>query len=98
MSVRRRWLVAYDIRDDVRLRRVHDVVRSHGDRLQYSVFLCDLTPIERLNLKTALREVMNQHLDSVVFIDLGEPGRPGSASIEFMGTSLPMPTTGPTIV
>lgn len=98
MSVRRRWLVAYDIRDDARLRRVHDIVRSHGDRLQYSVFLCDLTPIERLNLKSALRAVLNLHVDSVAFIDLGEPHRLGSATIEFMGTSLPMPNKGPTIV
>lgn len=98
MSARRRWLVAYDIRDEGRLRRVHDVVRSHGDRLQYSVFLCDLTPIEKLNLKSALREVLNQHADSVVLIDLGEPDRQGSAAIEFMGVSLPMPTNGPTIV
>ncbi len=98
MSARRRWLVAYDIRDDARLRRVHDIVRSHGDRLQYSVFLCDLTPIEKINVKSELREVVDHHADSVVFIDLGEPGRQGSAAIEFMGTSLPMPTNGPTIV
>lgn len=98
MSARRRWLVAYDIRDDVRLRRVHDIVRSYGDRLQYSVFLCDLTAVEKLSLKTDLREVVNQHQDSVAFIDLGEPDRPGSAAIEFMGTSLPMPKDGPAII
>ncbi len=98
MSARRRWLVAYDIRDDVRLRRVHDIVRSHGDRLQYSVFLCDLTRIEKLDLMSGLREVLNQHADSVVFIDLGEPDRHGSAAIEFMGTSLPLPRNGPTII
>lgn len=98
MSARRRWLVAYDICDDGRLRRVHDIVRSHGDRLQYSVFLCDLTPIEKLNFKSALREVINQRDDSIVFIDLGEPGRQGSAMIEFMGTSVSTPTNGPTIV
>jgi CRISPR-associated protein Cas2 len=98
MSARRRWLVAYDIRDDIRLRRVHDIVRSHGDRLQYSVFLCDLTPMEKLDLKSALREVLNHHADSLVFIDLGEPDREGSAAIEFMGVSSPLPTNGPTIV
>jgi CRISPR-associated protein Cas2 len=57
MTARRRWLVAYDIRDEVRLRQVYAIVRSHGDRLQYSVFLCDLTAVEKLNLKSALREV-----------------------------------------
>ncbi len=98
MSARRRWLVAYDIRDDVRLRRVHDIVRSYGDRLQYSVFLCDLTPVEKLALKTELREVVNQQTDSIAFIDLGEPDRVGSATIEFMGSSMPLPSNGPGIV
>jgi len=98
MSGRRRWLVAYDIRDEGRLRRVHDIVRSHGDRLQYSVFLCDLTPSERTHLKVELRKVVNQHSDSIVFIDLGEPGRPSSAAIEFMGSSVGLPISGPTIV
>lgn len=98
MSARRRWLVGYDICDPARLRRVHDIVRCHGDRLQYSVFLCDLTPIEKLNLTTALRDVLNQRDDSVMFIDLGEPDRPGSATIEFMGSSMTTHTNGPTIV
>lgn len=95
---RRRWLVAYDIRDDLRLRKVYDIVRSHGDRLQYSVFVCDLDPIEKLGLKAALRDVIHFDSDSVAFIDLGEPGRATSATIEFMGTSLSLPKQGPTIV
>lgn len=98
MSARRRWLVAYDICDDVRLRQVHDIVRSHGDRLQYSVFLCDLTAIERIELKSALREVVNQQIDSVVFIDLGEPDRPSAATIDFLGKSSPLPGSGAVIV
>lgn len=98
MSTRRRWLVAYDIRDEWRLRRVHDVVRSHGERLQYSVFLCDLDRIEKLGLMTELRGVIHQDSDSIVFIDLGEPGRSNSAEIEFMGTSLPLPSSGPRII
>lgn len=98
MSARRRWLVAYDIRDDGRLRRVHDIVRSHGNRLQYSVFLWDLTAVEKLGLESSLRDALNHHVDSVVLIDLGEPGREGSALVEFMGSSSPMPSSGPTIV
>jgi CRISPR-associated protein Cas2 len=95
---RRRWLVAYDIRDEVRLRRVHDIVRCYGDRLQYSVFLCDMDRVEKLGLMSALREVIKHNSDSVAFIDLGEPGRANSAAIEFMGTSLPLPDGGPIIV
>lgn len=94
---RRRWLVAYDIRDDARLRRVHDIVRSHGDRLQYSLFLCDLNTIEKLGLMSQLRLVLDHRADSVAFIDLGAAGASG-AKIEFMGASLPLPSPGPTIV
>lgn len=95
---RRRWLVAYDIRDPVRLRRVYDIVRSHGDRLQYSVFLCDLDAIELLRLKTELLDVIDFGQDSVMLVDLGEPGRARSATMEFMGTSLSLPEQGPTII
>ena len=98
MTARRRWLVAYDIRDERRLRRVHDVVRCHGYRLQYSVFLCDLTPAEKFGLMVALREVINSREDSIALIDLGELGRIGGARIEFMGASLPLPDGGSTIV
>lgn len=90
--------MAYDIRDEVRLRKVYDAVRCHGDRLQYSVFVCDLSLAEKIQLMTKLRAVINHHQDSVAIIDLGEPGRSNSATIEFMGTSLPLPTGGPMIV
>ncbi|MCB0988689.1 MAG: CRISPR-associated endonuclease Cas2 [Acidimicrobiales bacterium] len=98
MTARRRWLVAYDIRDDRRLRAVHDVVRCYGAMLQYSVYLCDLTPIEKFGLMVALRDVINHFYDSVVFIDLGEPSRTTSATIEFMGQSVQLPHRGATIV
>lgn len=98
MSARRRWLVAYDIRDDARLRKVYDIVRSHGDRLQYSVFLCSLDPIEKIGLLGELRHVIDHRQDSIVLIDLGEPGRQNSARIESMGTSPVFPTDGPTII
>ncbi len=98
MSERRRYIVAYDIRDDVRLRRVHDVVRSFGARLQYSVFLCDLSGIEKIRLKTELRDVMHQRVDSIMFVDLGAPERRGTYCFEFMGPSPRLPRDGPTIV
>lgn len=98
MSDRRRWLVAYDIRDPKRLRKVYDVVRDHGDRLQYSVFLCDLDPMEKIGLMSELRDVIKHVEDSIAFIDLGDTERRGRHAIEFMGTSLPLPESGPIII
>ncbi|MGQ0617894.1 MAG: CRISPR-associated endonuclease Cas2 [Acidimicrobiia bacterium] len=98
MSARRRYIVAYDICDEARLRRVYGIVRSFGSRLQYSVFLCDLTDIEKLDLKTALRQAMLQSQDKVMFVDLGAPDRGGTYAFDFMGVTPVLPRDGPTIV
>jgi CRISPR-associated protein Cas2 len=92
-------VVAYDIRDERRLRRVHLVCREWGDPLQYSVFICDLTPMERVGLIQDLLGEMNQAVDSVVLIDLGESQGRGGECFEFLGaTSDDLPTGGPRFV
>ena len=40
---RRRYLVAYDIREDRWLRSAAACVEGHGERIQDSVFICDLS-------------------------------------------------------
>jgi CRISPR-associated protein Cas2 len=77
---------------------VHDIVRGYGERLQYSVFLCDLDRAEKIALMTELRDAIHHGVDSVVFIDLGEPERSNAAIIEFMGSPIELPRSGPTIV
>jgi len=91
---RRRYVVAYDIRSPDRLRRVHDVVEAHGYMLQYSVYICDLSDVEKIGLKSQLRDQMNQTVDSVVLIDLGDPDRRGSECFEFIGSRTPLPSVG----
>ncbi|CAM2834979.1 CRISPR-associated endonuclease Cas2 [Skermania piniformis] len=68
---RRRHLIAYDISDPTRLRRVCKVMEAYGERLQYSVFLCDLSPLERSQWRTDIHDQMNYGEDSVVIIDMG---------------------------
>lgn len=99
MAARTRYLVAYDIRDDARLRSVAHCVEGFGSRLQYSVFICDLSDIELIHLRLALREILDHHADSVMFVDLGPPEQRGTYCFEFMGAypRLPRPG-GPTIV
>lgn len=83
----------YDIRDDVRLRMVHDVVRSHGSRFQYSVYLCDLSPTELVALRWEIGEVMDQSADSVAIVDLGDLDRLKRNTFEFLGVRPPLPPT-----
>ena len=93
---RRRYLIAYDICEDRRLRRVIKVMESFGQRLQYSVFLCDLSSIELVQWRSEIVPVLNMREDSVVCIDLGALGT--TAAMTVLGRSRRLPTSGPTIV
>src|SRR4051812_555193 len=91
MAKRTRHLLAYDIRHPRRLRRVHQVAKGYGDPLQYSVFVCDLTPVELLDLKADLLLAMNVREDSIGIVDLGPPNGRGLERVEFMGTCRALP-------
>ena len=93
---RRRYLIAYDISDPVRLRRVIKVMEAYGQRLQYSVFLCDLSGQELIAWRTDILKVLQLNADSVVHIDLG--ALDSVTPIGVIGTSRTLPIRGPTIV
>jgi len=46
-------------------------MRGFGDALQYSVFLCDLSPSERIILLEKLTPLINHHEDQVMLVNLG---------------------------
>ena len=91
MAERTRYLVAYDIRDPRRLRRVHAVASDYGEPLQYSVFVCDLTKVELIALKRDLLAAMKSSEDSIGIFDLGPPRGRGVRCIEFMGVRRELP-------
>ncbi|GDY31826.1 CRISPR-associated endonuclease Cas2 [Gandjariella thermophila] len=93
---RRRYLMAYDIADPKRLRRVCALMEDHGERLQYSVFLCDLSVAELAELESAVTDVMDLGEDSVVEIDLGLTSSP--ARVRSLGRPRRLPDAGPKIV
>ena len=95
---RKRYLVAYDIRDDKRLRRVYKTMQAYGWAMQYSVFICDLDAMELIELRTELGAIINYGEDSIAIIDLGHPEDRGSKCFSFMGQSNPLPTSGPVII
>lgn len=75
------FLVAYDITEPRRLRKVHRIVRDFGDRLQLSVFLCQLSERELALLRDRLTDVINHTHDQVVFVRLA-PVRTGDEAAE----------------
>ena len=46
MSDRHWYLFSYDIRDPKRWRQVYKIVNGYGERIQYSLFRCYLTPTQ----------------------------------------------------
>ena len=64
------FIVAYDVADPKRLRKVARACEDFGLRRQYSVFLCRLTAAALVRLKARLYDVINLDQDQVLFIPL----------------------------
>lgn len=94
---RRRYLVAYDISDERRLRSVYQEMLGWGTRLQYSVYLCDLTGPELTRMQRALRDLIDAKDDSVVIIDLGEAAVDRDCPIRTLGRPVSLPQGGPAV-
>ena len=94
---RRRYLVAYDIADPRRLRAVHRIVVAHGESLQYSVYLCDLTEMELVGLRGKLRDVIHHGQDAISIFDLGPARGRTARRVQHMGRPATEPTDGPAI-
>ena len=64
------WLVAYDICDPKRLRKVAQTCEDFGCRRQYSVFFCRLSATDMVKLKSRLYDILDLQEDQVLFIPL----------------------------
>lgn len=95
---RRRYVVAYDIREPKRLREVHTAMKGFGYPLQYSVFICDLDAMEKIALREAMGGLIHHREDSLAIIDLGDARTRGMECFEFMGVAPPLPKQGSRIV
>jgi CRISPR-associated protein Cas2 len=96
--MRHLYIVSYDISDPKRWRQVYKTMRGYGEHLQLSVFQCDLTPVQRVNMEGKLNEIIHHEEDQVVFIDLGPTeGRP-IKEIQAIGREMKILARGPVIV
>jgi len=63
-------VVAYDITDDKRRNRIAKVLEDYGDRVQYSVFECNIARKHFLRMRDRLEKIMNPDEDSIIFYHL----------------------------
>lgn len=87
MAARTRYLLAYDISDPRRLRRVHEVAKTFGYPLQYSIFVCDLDEMEFVGLRKQLSGTIHHSEDRISIFDLGPPTGRGVTCVQQMGRS-----------
>jgi CRISPR-associated protein Cas2 len=89
MSARLAYLVCYDICEPGRLRLVYRTMRGYGQHLQYSVFRCELTESEKVQMIGDLQAILNHDEDKVLIVHLGPPNGHHASQMETLGLPLP---------
>ena len=98
ISPRKGYVVSYDICDPKRLRLVFKVMRGYGDHLQLSVFRCELSASEMVELRAKLVDAMNLREDQVLFIDIGPADSRSTTAIEALGRAYTHPERAAVVV
>ena len=92
-------LVSYDVAKDEngekRLRKVAKVCKNYGQRVQYSVFECLVTPAQWEELKQKLKDEINPNYDSLRFYFLGSNWK---HRVEHIGVERSFDPEGPLLI
>ena len=93
-------LVTYDVQTSTpggarRLRRVAKACRDLGQRVQYSVFECEVDPAAWADLRAQLLSEIDPGCDSLRFYFLGASGR---RRVEHVGAKPALDLDGPLII
>ena len=59
-------IVSYDISEDKRRTKIHNILKSYGQWVQYSIFECDLTQAQYAKLRFRLNKLIEAE-DSIRF-------------------------------
>ena len=65
------FIVSYDVSDPKRLYKVHKTMKGFGDPVHYSVFRCNLSDKDKIELIAVLSEIIKHDEDRIMIIDLG---------------------------
>lgn len=92
-------LITYDVATDTpagrrRLRQVGRACLDFGQRVQYSVFECEVDPAQWVELKNRLVSTIDKSKDSLRFYRLGKEGR---SRVEHIGAKPSLDLEGPLV-
>jgi CRISPR-associated protein Cas2 len=60
-------VISYDISEDKRRTKIHKILKSYGQWMQFSVFECELTDTQYAKLRSRLRKLIKDDQDSIRF-------------------------------
>ena len=60
-------VITYDISEDKRRTKIHKILKSYGQWMQFSVFECNLTDTEFARLRLRLNKLIKPEQDSIRF-------------------------------
>ena len=60
-------VISYDISEDKRRTKVHNILKSYGQWVQYSIFECDLTESQYAKLRSRLNKLIKSETDNIRF-------------------------------
>lgn len=93
-------VVSYDVSTEDaagrrRLRRIAKTCQDYGQRVQFSVFECEVTPARWVELKAHLLATIDHSVDSLRFYHLGANGH---RRVEHVGSRVPLDLDGPLLL
>lgn len=91
------YIVAYDISDQKRWRRIFRLMHGYGEWLQLSVFQCRMSRKRHAELVALLDGIINHKDDHVVFMDVG-PADTVKPKVVSLGKDFQPVTREPVIV
>lgn len=83
-------VVCYDVPEDKRRTKIHKILKSYGQWMQYSVFECDLTESQYARLRSRLNKLIQPEMDSILFYFLRGKNQ---GQVERIGGVTPLDTT-----
>jgi CRISPR-associated protein Cas2 len=92
------YIVSYDISEPARWRKVYKAVKGFGERLQYSVFRCELLAEDKVRLVAKVDALIHHEHDKLMVVDLGPSDGRGKDAIESYGSPLCIADRVPVVV
>lgn len=88
---RRLYLCTYDVlsskEGDKRRTKLYELLLDHGEHVQYSVFLCELSTTERIRLVAAARRILHEREDQLLVLDIGPESFEWTSRLDCLGKS-----------